>query len=429
MNRVCFATRSACSLAALAISPVLLAQETVEQRLQRLEQQNKQLQEQVGALSSDVESIDLGGLVPPLSTAKRGVGQGAAKVYDVAQGLSIGGYGEFVFQQRDGRLDQADAQRAILYVGYKFDEKWVFNSEIEVEHGSTSNAGSVSLEFGYLEYLANDAFNLRGGLLLSPLGLINQLHEPTAFLPASRPQTENRIIPTTWREMGIGAYGDFGDFSYQSYLMTSLDGANFSSSGLRGGRQRGSKAEADDWSLLTRLDYVGVPGLIVGGAVGYGDAGHDNLADTPSRPVPRGPYAVPSMRTTILEAHVDYRTGPWQFRALYATAKVQDAAAFNTSTGNNLADRMTGYYGEVGCDVLSWLHPESGAQLTPFVRYEHIDTQDSMPTGFTTDRSKDNEILTLGINYKPIPQVVIKLDYENWDNDFDRFNVLFGYVF
>jgi hypothetical protein len=79
--------------------------------------------------------------------------------------------------------------------------------------------------------------------------------------------------------------------------------------------------------------------------------------------------------------------------------------------------------------VLSWLHPESGAQLTPFVRYEHIDTQDSMPTGFTTDRSKDNEILTLGINYKPIPQVVIKLDYENWDNDFDRFNVLFGYVF
>jgi hypothetical protein len=135
------------------------------------------------------------------------------------------------------------------------------------------------------------------------------------------------------------------------------------------------------------------------------------------------------MRTTILEAHVDYRTGPWQFRALYATARVQDAAAFNTSTGENLADRMIGYYGEVGCDVLSWLHPESGAQLTPFVRYEHIDTQDSMPTGFTTDRSKDNEILTLGINYKPIPQVVIKLDYENWDNDFDRFNVLFGYVF
>ena len=429
MIRKCSLTRSVCGLAAFAISPVLMAQETVEQRLARIEQQNKQLEEQVGALSSDLESIDLGGLVPPLSTAKRGVGQGAAKVYDVGQGLSIGGYGEFVFQQRSGRLDQADAQRVILYVGHRFDEKWVFNSEIEIEHGSTSNAGSVSLEFGYLEYLASDSFNVRGGMLLSPLGLINQLHEPTASLPASRPQTENRIIPTTWREMGIGAYGDFGDFSYQSYLVTSLDGANFSSSGLRGGRQRGSKAEADDWSLLTRLDYLGVPGLIVGGSVGYGDTGHDNLDDTAPSATPPGPLVVPSMRTTILEGHVDYRTGPWQFRALYATAKVQDAAVFNVSTGNNLADRMTGYYGEVGCDVLNWLHPESGAQLTPFVRYEHIDTQDSVPTGFAADRSKDNEILTLGINYKPIPQVVIKLDYENWDNSYNRFNVLFGYVF
>lgn len=429
MIRICSLTRLACGLAALVLSPALMAQESVEQRLARLEQQNKQLQEQVGALSSDVESIDLGGVVPPLSTAKRGVGQGAAKVYDVAQGLSIGGYGEFLFQQRSGRTDLADAQRAILYVGYKFDENWVFNSEIEVEHGSTSDAGSVSLEFGYLDYLASDAFNLRGGLLLSPMGLINQLHEPTAFLPASRPQTENRIIPSTWREMGIGAYGDLGDFSYQTYLMTSLDGANFSSSGLRGGRQRGSKAEADDWSLQQRIDYVGVPGLIVGGSVGYGDTGHDNLDDTAPTATPPGPFAVPSMRTTILEAHADYRVRAWQFRALIATAKVQDAAAFNASTGNNLASRMTGYYGEVGCDVLNWLHPESSAQLTPFVRYERIDTQASMATGFSADRSKDNEILTLGINYKPIPQVVFKVDYENWDNSFDRFNVLFGYVF
>ncbi|HIE72369.1 MAG TPA: hypothetical protein EYP98_20610, partial [Planctomycetes bacterium] len=93
--------RSLCGIAALSLScPALLAQETIDQRLQRLERQNKVLQEQVGALSSDFERIDLGGLVPPLSQASRGVGQGAAKVYDVSQGLSIGGYGEFLFQQR-----------------------------------------------------------------------------------------------------------------------------------------------------------------------------------------------------------------------------------------------------------------------------------------------------------------------------------------
>ncbi|MFK7742008.1 MAG: hypothetical protein AB8H80_16955 [Planctomycetota bacterium] len=400
-------------------------QQSVEQRLDQLERDNKRLMRELEALSGDVERIDLGGLVPPLSEPKRGVGQGAAKVYDVESGLSIGGYGEFLFQQRSGRTDFADAQRVILYVGYKFDEKWVFNSEIEVEHGTTNgNSGEVSLEFGYLDYLHSDEFNLRGGMLLSPLGLINELHEPTTFLPASRPQTERRIIPSTYREMGFGAYGDVGEFSYRAYALTSLDGANFSSSGLRGGRQRGSKAEANDWSLQARLDYVGVTGLIVGGSVSYGDTGQDNLDDT--SPVAN---AVPDLTTTVLEAHVDYRTGPWRMRALWATAKVQDAAVFNTSTGNNLADRLTGYYGELGFDVLSMLMPESGAQVTPFVRYEHIDTQDSVPTGFVRDDSQEDEIFTLGVNYKPIPQVVVKVDYENWNDDFDRFNVLFGYVF
>jgi hypothetical protein len=365
-----------------------------------------------------------------LSQAKRGVGQGAAKVYDVAQGLSIGGYGEFLFQQRSGRADRADAQRAILYVGYKFDENWVFNSEIEVEHGTTSGGtGEVSLEFGYLDYLHSDALNLRGGLLLSPMGLLNELHEPTAYLAANRPQTEQRIIPTTWREMGFGAYGDVGDFAYRAYAMTSLDGANFNKTGLRGGRQKGGKSEADDWSVVSRLDYVGVPGLMIGGSVSYGNSGQDNLDDTKPSATPPGPFAVPAMRTTILEAHIDYRTGPWQFRALYAQAKVQDAAAFNMATSNNLASRMLGYYAEVGCDVLAWVCPEANAQFTPFFRYERIDTQDGMPAGFLHDPTQEDEIYSFGINYKPIPQVVIKLDYESWDNDFDRFNILFGYVF
>ncbi|MCK5941765.1 MAG: hypothetical protein KAI24_07350 [Planctomycetes bacterium] len=413
-----------CGAVAAALAPAALAQ-NLEERLDALEKKNLTLQRQLDALSQDVETIDLGGLVPPLSDAKRGVGQGAAKVYDIEQGLSIGGYGEFLFTQRSGRTDFADAQRVILYFGYKFSDKWVFNSEIEVEHGTTnSGTGEVSLEFGYLDYMHSDAVNFRAGLLLSPLGLVNELHEPTTFLTANRSQTESRIIPTTLREMGAGFYGDVGDFSYRAYAMTSLDGANFSASGLRGGRQRGGKAEADDWSLVTRLDYVGVNGLVVGGSASYGDAGHDNLDDTTPTP-----NAVPNLTTTILEAHVDYRTGPWQLRALWATANIQDAAVFNASTGNNLADRLTGYYGEVGFDVLTVFAPGQKAQLTPFFRYERIDTQDRVPTGFARDTSQEDEIYTVGVNYKPIPQVVVKVDYENWDNDFDRLNLLFGYVF
>lgn len=425
-----------------AAAAVALAQgahaQTLEERLDAIEKENRSLREQVDALSQDVEAIDLGGLVPPLSQAKRGVGQGAAKVYDIEQGLSIGGYGEFLYQQRSGRTDQTDALRAILYFGYKFDERWVFNSEIEWEHGSTGAStprqqnGSVSLEFGYLDYLHSDALNVRAGLLLSPMGLINQLHEPTTFLPASRPQTELRIIPSTWREMGLGVYGDLGDFSYQAYLMTALDGEGFSDSGLRGGRQKGARSASDDFSLISRLDYVGVNGLNVGGSFSVGEHGQDNLAPNPD-PNIATPVDIGSLQTFMWELHLDYRAGPWTLRALYAQADLDGVDQFNSAlqlaADDRLADSMNGYYGEVGFDVLTLIAPGQRAQLIPFARYERIDTQASVPAGAVADRSQEDEILTFGLNYKPVPQVVVKLDYERWDDDFDRLNLLFGYVF
>ena len=106
-----------------------------------------------------------------------------------------------------------DAQRVILYAGYKFTENIIFNSEIEFEHGSTSanldgQSGSVSVEFAYLDFLIKDYVNIRGGLLLVPFGIINEIHEPTTFYGVFRPSVERQIIPTTWRENGLGLLGD-----------------------------------------------------------------------------------------------------------------------------------------------------------------------------------------------------------------------------
>ena len=133
------------------------------------------------------------------------------------------------------------------------------------------------------------------------------------------------------------------------------------------------------------------------------------------------------------ELHLDYRAGPWTLRALYAQADLDDVDQFNSAlqlaADDRLADSMNGYYGEVGFDVLTLLAPGQRAQLIPFARYERIDTQKSVPTGAVRDRSQEDEILTFGLNYKPVPQVVVKLDYERWDDDFDRLNLLFGYVF
>jgi phosphate-selective porin len=440
MKNVRFVTSSACAFAVLAISPSLLAQESVEQRLKRLEQENKTLKQEVGALSSDVEKIDLGGFVPKIGQfsdvmgSSRGVGQGANKVYDIEQGISFGGYGEMVYKdRRKGEKDEADARRAILYVGYKFSDKWVFNSELEWEHGSTSKEGSASIEFAYLDYMHSNTVNFRAGLLLSPMGLINQLHEPTAFMASNRPEIEKRIIPSTWREMGAGLYGDVGDFAYQSYLMTALDGESFGAKGLRSGRQKGSESNSEDFSFITRVDYVGVNGLTLGASASYGNHGQDEvgsgLADPLDPTSGQTDVAIGNLETFMWEAHVDYRTGPWVFRALYAAADIDDTETFNNATQSNLAERMSGYYGEVGYDLMGMLSPGSEQQLRPFVRFEQINTQDQMAAGFTPQDKYDNEIVTYGLNYKPVPQVVIKADYADNENKPDVFTLVFGYVF
>lgn len=402
-----------------------LAAQTVEQRLEKLEREHREMRE---AHSREIERLQFGSFVPALSDSKFGMGPAASKVYAQDQGLSIGGYGEFLYRQRSGDSDVFDALRGVVYVGYRFDEKWVFNSELEFEHGSTSSSsgttssgGSVSLEFSYLEYLHSEAFNVRAGLLLVPLGFINEMHEPTTFLAAARPETEQRIIPSTWRENGIEVHGKSGAFAYKAGLVTSLNGEKFSAGGLRGGRQKGNRAAADDFAFVGRLDWQAAEGLTVGAALFYGDTGQDGV-DAMNN-------TIPALRTTIVEGHVEYQAAGWFLRGLYTEANLDDTGAFNTNTGANLAETMRGYYAEVGYDVMASLAPDSGQALLPYVRWEEVDTQASMVPGFVADPTRDETILTLGLHYRPIDQVVLKVDFQSFDRGDDRLQVGMGYVF
>src|SRR5829696_6341541 len=131
------------------------------------------LREQVEAITRELEELRLGrDLVVEADTSLYGFGPAASKVYKVREGVSIGGYGEALYEnfadEREddapsGASDRFDALRAIVYIGYKFSDKLLFNSEIEFEHGSTEDGGSVSLEFGYLEYRVSPTFGVRGG--------------------------------------------------------------------------------------------------------------------------------------------------------------------------------------------------------------------------------------------------------------------------
>ncbi len=398
----------------------------------------KRLEEQVEAITQELEELKLGGdVVAKADTSVYGFGPAASKVYKVGQGVSIGGYGEVLYEnfadsrQDDvpsGATDRFDALRAIVYVGYKFSDKILFNSELEFEHGSTEEGGSVSIEFGYLEYRLSRTLGLRGGLLLSPMGFINEIHEPPAFLGALRPETEQQIIPSTWRENGIGVFGATGDVSYRAYLINGFDATGFSASGIRGGRQNGAEAAAQNFGAVGRVDYTGQLGLVVGTSAYLGNSGQGAV-------LPSDPSQTVGAQTFIWEGHAQYKARGFDLRGLLSVASLDDAAEINELNGlvgsASVGERLTGWYLQGGYDVLRGRRSEQ--QLVPYVRYEQVNTQSRVPAGFTADPANDARFITLGAAWKPLPNVSLKTDYQITHNEastgVNQLNVTLGYLF
>lgn len=352
-----------------------------------------------------------------------GLGPAASKIYGIERGLSIGGYGEgnyrnFIGDESDADLDRADFHRLVLYFGYKFSERIVFNSEIEFEHGTTSDVGngagegSVSVEFAALDFLLHPKLNARAGMLLLPMGFLNEVHEPPFYYGVSRPETEQRIIPSTWRENGVGIFGNLTEsLEYRAYLVTGFNASEFSDAGIRGGRQNGNRALAEDLAFVVRSDWRpdAAPGLLLGGSFYFGDSGQD---------LEIGGMDVPDSRLWIGEAHAQYRRGPLHLRALAAYSRLDDAQELNLVLGRAsdrpIAEAMFGAYGEVAYDVWPLLADGAhGWRLEPFARVEYVDTQFDVPSGFTENERNSYWVYTTGINYYPHPNVVLKLEYRN----------------
>ena len=399
-----------------------------------------EIERKIEVLAREIEELKLGEAAPAAAEGKDlryGVGPAASKVYG-KKGVSIGGYGEFLYQNFDGKREngepsdlrsQVDQLRAVLYFGYKFDDRWVFNSEIELEHAVTASdkGGEVAVEFAYLDYLFSRPVRARAGLVLIPMGLVNELHEPPTFLGARRPDVERFLIPSTWRELGAGFYGDADRFSYRLYAVNGLNSEGYSAEGIRGGRAEGSEAAAENWAVTGRLDWTPVSGTLLGASFFSGDS--DQGRKTPSG----GSF---SGSTTVFDVHADWKwRGVW-LRGLYARTTISDTAAINEANGfkgdESVGSRQWGWYLQGGFDVLS-LKAGSRAALIPFVRYERYDTQSRVPAGYSRNPENDVKLLTIGAVFKPIEPIAVKLDWQQRKNaartGVNQWNVGLGYLF
>jgi hypothetical protein len=378
-----------------------------------------------------------------------GYGPAASKVYERDRGLSIGGYGEgfytnYVSDQGHGTgatLDRTDMLRAVLYAGYRFTENIVFNSEIEFEHAATSEGGSVSVEFAALDFFWRPALNFRTGLVLLPVGFLNLVHEPPFFYGVNRPDVERTLIPSTWRENGAGIFGELGEtIDYTLYAVNGMDARGFSANGIRGGRQSGAQALAEDLAVVGRVDWTPMPELLLGASVYAGNSGQDQRISR-SMLAGGGTTKLPDVPTLLWETHAQYESRGLHLRGLFTMTHLGDAgsltgdlrAAASLSPNAAVASAMLGGYGEVAYDVLPWLFPGTEKYLAPFYRFEWYDTQWNMPSGFAADPSKEIMVHTVGLQFEPIPNVVLKADYRNRSAErgqiADEVNLGFGFAF
>jgi hypothetical protein len=419
-------------LLVLLVTTPLLAQDAgdIEKRLRALEEKIAQMQpsndlaevkRQIEILGQEIEALKTRQTKSVVANEEQyGLGAAASKVYRSEPGIAIGGYGEFLYQKPDaaGELATADSLRAVVYTGYKFSDRAIFNSELEVEHANLERGGNVELEFAYLDYLIRPELNVRAGLVLLPVGLTNEQHEPTAFLGAARPAVEHDIIPTTWSDLGAGVFGDVGPVTYRAFLVTGLDAQGFGAEEtIREGRQAGGEATAEDWAVAARADWHPFEGAMFGGSIYTGDSGQG---------------AGFGGRVTLGEVHAQAKFRGVSLRGLVARGSLGDAAAINDTNGltgdESVGKRFGGWYVEGGYDI-----PRGEMTFTPYARYEQLDTQMRVPSGFTRNPENDRSIFTVGFAFKPVSQTIIKVDWQNTDNAADtgsnQWNVALGYIF
>src|SRR2546423_8579504 len=195
---------------------------------------------------------------------------------------TVGGYGEVHYTNRTGPKTPpvVNLARFVVYLAHSFDDRLAFRSELEVEDAKIEGGqagGEVALEQAYLDYRLADWITLRTGLVLPPVGIINETHEPPTFNGVDRPGFDHDVIPTTWREIGVGAVGTIpgrSGLAYRGYLVNGLRAEGPSArEGVREGRQEGRQASFANPSVTGRLEWAR-PGLKIGG--GFSDGGGAN---------------------------------------------------------------------------------------------------------------------------------------------------------
>ncbi len=344
----------------------------------------------------------------------------AEKLLSTDGKLVIGGYGEVHYNQpisstvrNNGILD---VHRMVILMGYNFNSRTQFVSELEFEH----TGAEVFVEQAFIQHKLNKYLNFRAGLMLIPMGIINEYHEPSTFNGVERPLVDSKLAPTTWREIGVGFNGNLIEASlkYQVYLVNGFSGykdgtANLNGKdGLRGGRQKGIESYISSPNFSGKLEYYGISGLNLGlsGYIGHTQTTlYHGIDKTNTVAMLKADSSV--VNVAMLGADARYNLGGLQLRGQLYMTSISNTEQYNTLTKKDLGSAMMGYYVEAGYNVFRFLNNEK-TELIPFLRYENYNTHFQTAGAVVKQAKYNNNVITTGLTYKLAKGVVLKSDVQ-----------------
>lgn len=332
--------------------------------------------------------------------------------------LMLGLYGSIDYTQplddsirNNGKLD---VTRIVLLMNYKFNSKVEFFTEVEFEH-----VKELWVEQAFLQYRFNDAIMLRGGLLIIPMGIVNEYHEPTTFNGVKRPSVDSRIVPTTWREIGFGMAGNLAGTSlkYQLYLVNGFNSYDGSGklggpNGLRSGRQRGAESFISSPNLSAKVDFYGISGLNLGLSGYFGKTQstlYNNLSKENEVQINRADSTVVNLAMIGLDAR--YSLGALNLRGQYIINTIGNSSAYNQFTGKDLGSAMGGWYLEASYNLLQ-KSKLATSPLILFARFEKYNLHAETEGGLPANKAYNMTEITTGIVFKITEGAVIKTDLQ-----------------
>ena len=447
-------------------APETSAELRLEQKVQDLADQLQSLKAELARMkaeratapapaASTSPAADSAPATAPLAVAGTGVSK-----FDK---LNLWGYGE-VYLTHPTHVTgegQADLARAVIGIGYQFDERTGFNSEYEIEHAvaSAHDPGEFEVEQFFVDHQVAPWGSVRAGLFLMPFGLLNERHEPTNFYGMQRNYIETLIIPSTWREGGLefNAHGVSGlalsvglttgfdlakwDFAPQfPPYRNALTLADNAVAPLQATHQELALANGRHASGHLALNYTGIPGLRLGGAIFAGDA--VGVAASPNVPLPG------NMRVTLWEGHARWQPAGFDLSAVYARGSISNTAGANLANSGSPTPIPSAFYGYFLQAAYADGFSFNRYTLAPFARYEYYNlgssyegAAPSIPVGSIPLSSTPGDygswpqgydrVWTIGANFYVTPNVVLKLDYQsfNVNKDFTRVDLGLGLAF